>query len=245
MSKSRSRTKVRFSLRALLVLCAAFSFWLGIHTYRARQQESAVEAVEQSGGSVVYDWQPDIHKVDWPSRPPPDSRISPVWLRSLVGEHYFQSVVHVELTQPESSVIDELQRLAKLRSVHVNGWNYANDTLCKAAHCKSLTHLSLAYIRDEDLGLAHLRAAPQLRELRISHCTLTALELRTLEHMQFLKKLVFYSVDTIEGAWNGMTFPESLEELRIGDTAVSADVIEDLRRRLPDGCQLRCEYEVK
>jgi len=85
-SKPRRRW-FQFSLRTLLVLLTVLCVWLGVTVNRARKQREAVAAIEALGGYVRYEYQYGS------GQEPP----GPKWLRELIGEEYFVSVVYVVL----------------------------------------------------------------------------------------------------------------------------------------------------
>lgn len=98
------RRYLTFSLRTLFVLLTIGCIWLGILAERAREQREAVEAIEALGGYVIYDWEPELEKVEQLSVPhivflrdrcPPGRPEGWPWLRKLIGDDYFQHVVTV------------------------------------------------------------------------------------------------------------------------------------------------------
>ena len=70
-----------------MVLVTVLCVWLGLVSERARKQREAVEAIEKVGGAVRYEYQSKS------GQEPP----GPKWLRELVGEEYFVSVIYVGL----------------------------------------------------------------------------------------------------------------------------------------------------
>ena len=56
LSKKRT-SRLRFSLRGMLVVFTAVALWLGWQANRASQQRRAVAYIEAHGGSVAYDWE--------------------------------------------------------------------------------------------------------------------------------------------------------------------------------------------
>jgi len=100
-SKLRRRW-FQFSLRTLFVLVTVLCVWLAVTANRARNQREAVAAIEELGGSVRYEYQNSF------GQEPP----GPKWLRELVGEEYFVSVVDVFLhnTKVTDNGVKKLQQ---------------------------------------------------------------------------------------------------------------------------------------
>src|SRR5437879_3693406 len=97
----RKRRWLQFSLRSLLiftVLCALAAAWLGRKIERKRQEQAAVDAIRESGGTVVYDYE-DGNNPDGPTR-----------LRSLLGDNFFNEVHGVDFSH---NAIDESLRYLK------------------------------------------------------------------------------------------------------------------------------------
>lgn len=152
----------QFSLRGLLVTVSLFAVWLGSNVERARKQSEAVKVIEAMGGIVQYDWQGDVGSWETvpeaylPSGYAPPQRLmpdgvqppTPVWLRSLLGEHLFQNVNGVILRTRQSryfknekngsmatlsekpdavlsrdieAAMPQLHRLANLRAIYLQG----------------------------------------------------------------------------------------------------------------------------
>ena len=77
----------RYSLRTLLLVVTVFCVFmgtLGTFVKRAMDQRLAVESIRESGGGISYE----------------SGSGGPNWLRQLIGNEYFSSVVLVRLTGP-------------------------------------------------------------------------------------------------------------------------------------------------
>src|SRR5215471_13446031 len=109
MAEMKSRW-FRFSLRTLLLLITALCVWLGIQVNAARRQRDAVAKLQKASGEIYYDYQmvpqgglmqsgvpPGIRlrdEVVFPDRLPP----GPAWLRKLIGDDCFPTVVAAHLS---------------------------------------------------------------------------------------------------------------------------------------------------
>jgi hypothetical protein len=106
------RCRLQFSLRFLLVVLTVFFVWLGVAVNRAREQREAVKAIEALGGTVVYDWEPELEEIEQLSVPhhvyfrlgPRGQPHGAPWLRRLIGDDYFQHVEQV--ISPPKSIYD-------------------------------------------------------------------------------------------------------------------------------------------
>src|SRR5687767_7099653 len=85
------RRFLRFSLRALLVLVAVCSVWLGIAFQRAREQARAVGVIQAAYGYVFYDYQGE----NWDSFDQWGKSEVPSWLLDSLGVDFFHDVTLV------------------------------------------------------------------------------------------------------------------------------------------------------
>jgi hypothetical protein len=106
-----------------LVLVTILCLWFGKISIAARRQRDAVEWVKKNGGTVKYDWQPEqiAPKVFPIPAPIPEAKIpGPHWLRSLIGDDYFQTVREVRLTRCNISDVLPLSDLPKVESLELS-----------------------------------------------------------------------------------------------------------------------------
>ena len=122
---SHRRPFLRFTLRSLLLLTAVVACWLGVQVNKAHNQRVAVAAIYEMGGAVYYDWQGIPNNGTMGEFLVLDSRDTqrrvPQKVRELVGEEYFQDVVHVGLSNApvDRHLIRQLSNLPKLRTLYV------------------------------------------------------------------------------------------------------------------------------
>lgn len=108
MAKSH---RLRISLRAILVLFALVCILAAVASNDARRQQRGVKWVRDQGGIVVY----DESYFDRQSRTIKEKQLlTPKWLRELIGEDYFYSVVSVDL---EGKNLTDISPLANLPAV--------------------------------------------------------------------------------------------------------------------------------
>ncbi len=89
--------------------------WLGWKVREARQQQTAVSAIQRLGGFVTYDYEFDSQGRDVPNAAPP----GPAWLRSLLGDDFFRNAYGVILVDPtvKDADLEQLKPLAQLKYV--------------------------------------------------------------------------------------------------------------------------------
>jgi hypothetical protein len=124
-------------LRTAFVVLAVFAVWLGVIVNRAREQREAVRAIEALGGRVIYDWQQSSMFDASPD--------GPAWLRQVIGDDYFQTVVGVYILGSDADAaraIPYLQQLPDLELIAFpwNAYSQATQDQLKAAlpNCRLL-----------------------------------------------------------------------------------------------------------
>ncbi len=160
----------RYSLRTLLVVVTVFCVFLGtigLQIKRAREQRLSVEAILELGGFVSY-----AHERNQSDPPGPE------WLRWLIGDEYFVSVVAVGFRggrSPLPGIID----YAPGREPFFEP-NVTDEDL---SHLRDLTNLENLYISSNkvtDAGLKLLKDLPQLRQLYLRSPRITGEGLKKL-----------------------------------------------------------------
>ena len=160
-----SRRWLQFSLRGFLLATTVFAVWLGFVAEKAVRQKEAVGLLEAWGATIDYD-----HLWQGPFKPP--KKTSPpgwVWLRKLLGPHYFDKVVNIEL-------------LAGWRS-----FTASQEAAARKGKVPELPRL-LVLTDAEFVALGHL---PDLRRLEISgELQATEVGLQSLGHLKRLETLM-------------------------------------------------------
>ncbi|MDG3008052.1 leucine-rich repeat domain-containing protein [Paludisphaera mucosa] len=191
------RRRLRFSLRAAMLLILGLGLWLGWQARLAREQREAVAAVEEYGGFVRYDWE----FVD-DDLAPGAAPWAPGWLRRAIGEHDFQSVAEVnmvystdrrgkpDLTPRESdALMAKLTAFPRLRYLYIPG-ELATDRAMETI--EGLTELETLRMWDAkvtDAGVAKMRALRKLKVLQISEAGLGDDSLAHLASLARLERL--------------------------------------------------------
>jgi hypothetical protein len=117
---------------------------MGMETNRARRQRAAVAALKAAGADVYYDFQ---RRAPGTNQPP--AKRGPNWLRELLGDDYFQDVIHVNWSNKKLNASD-MRWLAELPKL---------DDVC------------LNYTNVDDEGLAYLSKLRLLKDVRLEDCS--------------------------------------------------------------------------
>jgi hypothetical protein len=225
---SRPRRRVlRFSLRFLFVMMTITAIYLGMLTVRARHQRAVVAMVLELGGEVRY-----LHNRPDPQRPKEINvqipAPGPGWLRKLIGEDYFVSVVSIylrgtkvtdeqlemvadlpyldNLTLDETPISDQgyahLKKLRNLKVLWLNETKIEDNGLRSLAKLTKLTDLHLRDTNITDAGLKHLSGSTNLDEwLNLRNTKVSDAGLKHLRGLKKLDELVLSGTNvTEEGA---------------------------------------------
>lgn len=193
---SRSlRVLPRFSLRTILLLSAVVCLSLGYEYSNAKRQERAVAAIEKAGGRVEYDW--STSTVRSVMKPQPRG---PAWLRTLLGPHYFNSVVGVDIshTLVHGSPSDfesfkaALRQLPTLKRLHVFALELSDDNFTVIGQLQSLEALSLARIELTEGGAQQIAHIKNLRKLSLGDAVVPAAALVQIKDLPLLQALTVY-----------------------------------------------------
>src|SRR5262249_1849038 len=130
-SPATRRRRLRFSVRALVIVVLCLGAGVGWIVHSARVQHRSVDAIQRIAGSALHDWKfkngPVRDGAPW----------APSWLVKGIGADYFQYVTLVHVPKARSSEdlawIGQLDRLERLM---LGGPAVSDDGL---AHLKGLT----------------------------------------------------------------------------------------------------------
>ena len=181
------RVRFQFSIRSLLVLTVAVAIpcsWLAVEMKEAREQRAAVEEIRKLGGGVyaLYDYE-----FTSTQQPP-----GPVWLRRLLGDDCFVSVVKVMLadTRITDVWLGRLKGWTRLQELELSKSKITDAGL---KHLKGLTQLRQLFLggtKVTDAGLEHLRGLMQLQDLRLNGTQVTDAGLECLKGLPQLRVFV-------------------------------------------------------
>jgi hypothetical protein len=181
-SVARRRALPKMSVRALLALVLVSGCGLGLHVEierTAQIQRSAVAAIYQAGGWVVYDTEwyggnPRVWKLWWPE-----------WLVKQMGVDYFGNVVFINLhDRGTDAVMKEVGKLKKLRQLHRAGLAVTDRGLAHLVRLRKLELLSLEDTLVTDAGLRHLKKLSSLKWIKLKHTQVTDVGLAELRKIR-------------------------------------------------------------
>jgi hypothetical protein len=186
----RTRRFLRFSLRALLIVVAICSVWLGIAFHRAREQARAVAGIKAVPGYVFYDFQVDAAEGIDPSA----TSDVPSWLLDSLGVDFFHNVTVVgfegpPVTDDQLAAIESLGELEYL----VVGPYVSSKGLVHLRGLTKLLSLNVASSAIDDAGLRHLAALQRLEYLAIQGAPITDSGLEHLKGLENLRDLTLHN----------------------------------------------------
>ncbi len=117
------RRRFQFSIGSLLLLTVFVALpcsWLATEMQAAKRQREAVAAIKGLKGSVGYDWEGGVSRVE-----PPQPR----WLRHLLGDDFFATVNFVSFEGPDEAaeakitdaVMERLEALPQVETLLLDG----------------------------------------------------------------------------------------------------------------------------
>jgi Leucine-rich repeat (LRR) protein len=212
---------LQFGLRSMLlaaVLLALCAAWLAQRIERARREEAALKTVAACGGYYFFDYElaPDGAQV-LAATPP-----GPAWVRALLGEHFFATVVEVGSHTGEG--INEDIDLAVLQTCSLAGPEVDDDKLTLLTHCSHLRSLNLCgSYRVTSTGMSCLRGLVDLQELDVSNTGITDAGLEQLHDLSNLERLNLENCRVSSEGLKKVAELAALVELNLSETHVSDD----------------------
>jgi Leucine-rich repeat (LRR) protein len=195
----------QYSLRTLLIVVTLFAFacsWFAVKLGQAKRQREAVEEFSKLGGTIAYDYQLDASTKQ--NKEPP----SPAWLRKILGDDFFHTVVYAHLENDASMLY--LKDLSEIRRLNLSGSEITDKGLEQLKDLPQLQNLCLVGTTVTDPGLEHLRGLTQLQVLALDGTKVTD---NVLEHLKELTQL---------------------KELGLYDTKVTDEGVKKLQQALPN-----------
>ena len=243
----------QFHLYHLLVLMAAVAIgcsWFVCRAANAKRQREAVEAIQQLGGHVAYDYEYDANDCYIPNARPS----APAWFCSLVGRDFVADVVTVcfgfratdddlenlrgftkvkmlrlEDTRITDEGINKLQRIAP-RLHYLGLGSHTSDA--GLVYLRGLKNLKSLYLRETqitDAGLAHLSALPHLEYLDLHRTRITDAGLAHLTELPHLESLVLDQTQITDAGLRHLADMRNMEWLDLSSTRITDAGLEHLQ----------------
>lgn len=214
MTTTRQRW-FQFSLRGLLAGMTAICGLLGalwhFEIAPAERQRSAVYAVRQLGGQVLYGSSPEDSS--WPVRQ----------LRRWLPRDYFDPVGYINLDNTEAADDDvaHLCELRQLRTLYLRGTLVTDTGIAQLRGLRDLTILDLSGTAMTDLGLDQLQEHHNLWALYLDETAVTDTGLvRLAEHFELRELSLRETMVTDAGLVHLSTLPR-LHGLDLAGTRVT------------------------
>ena len=234
---SRRWRPLRIGLRGLMILVLVAGGWLGWFAHSVRVQREAVRAIEQSGGSVVYDFQingPDVDpmgfmgmRINEKARPR-----GPRWLVDQLGVDGFGTVVEANLgDKTDDATLEHVGRLVRLDFLGLDGSQVTHAGLRSLGNLHLLrTLLFGASIRASREGLECLEGMDHLETLYLQTQRLRDDDLIPIGRVSSLKRLLLDSTEMTDRGLAHLEGLTSLEELDYSGDRVTDAGTPHLRR---------------
>jgi hypothetical protein len=226
MLDAKLRHRLKISLPAMMLLILVLSMWLGWQVNRAREQREAVAAVRRYGGWVHYDFEFVNDKLTSGRSP-----WAPRWLRTMLGDEFFQEVRQVSLVYDDSTgkrydnanvvacddVLARVSRLPGLRSLLLKESQATDEGMRHIGRMRGLEDLLIWDARSvTDGGVAHLAGLKNLKNIHISHSNLTDASLALLSGLPAIETLSLQQNHFSDEGLTRLTGKERLKRLYIG-----------------------------
>jgi Leucine-rich repeat (LRR) protein len=178
------RSRLRFSLRTLLLLIAALAIYFGNLCYRSQQQKRIVALLEKlDTNSVGYS--PSLDHV-W----------APAWLRRAVGDDYFANVTAIHLysgtnSKNLSEIINQLSQLPKLHTVYLWDAKVTDDDFRQLTKLTQVSCLGFRFTWENitGVGLKYLIGMKNISQIDLSGTNIDNAALQYLPHFPALRTL--------------------------------------------------------
>jgi hypothetical protein len=226
----------RFSLRFLFVSMTIAAVYLGMLTVRARHQREVVAMVLNLGGQVGY-----RHNRPNPQRvkeydfniPPP----GPAWLRKLIGQDYFVTVVFVYMrgTKVTDEQWEMISELPYLENLNLDDTQISEDGFRHLTKLSNLQVLWLNRTKIDDNDLRHLANLTKLVDLHLGDTQITDAGLVHLNGLVNLDEWLYLNGTQVSDAGlQHLRSLKKLDELILGGTKVTKEGARSLHQYLRD-----------
>jgi hypothetical protein len=216
----RKRRWFQYSLGTLLVfvtVCAIPCSWFAVKMRQAEREREAATAIEKLGGAVRW----DEKALGWPA-----------WVRKLLGDDFFNSVVAVNLAgRPVTDAgLKHLKALSQLQHLNLALTSITDTGLEDLNQFSGLHDLILEGTEVTDAGMKHLNGLNQLQYLDLVRTLITDAGLEDLKGFSRLIDLRLGGTRVSNGALEHLKGLNQLHELSLALTNVSDAGLEHLKR---------------
>jgi hypothetical protein len=207
------RRRLAITLRAGMVLVVVAALGLGWLVSWTRAQRRAIAIIEAAGGVVCFDYQKMPFGSFDSAKPVPGAR----WLRTLVGDEPFRTVVYVSLCARKTcddAALAQVANFPRLEVLYLNCSAVTDAGLGVIRRLRHLEFLDLGWTAVTDAGLANVEGLESLVLLNLSHTNITDAGLTHLAGLRNLGHLVLSETSVGD---EGMTYVAGLHSLNTLD----------------------------
>jgi len=236
------RLRIRFHYRlrtlfAFVFLTSVPLAWCAAKFQMKRAERHAVARIRELGGGVCYDWQPALGFLafeDWEARsdhvdePRPPG---PGWLRQLLGDDAFTSVVVVYWphSRIDSSSAEAIATFGHLRSLILFDSTITSEGMAHLVGLRHLNKLELQGTAIDDVAMRHIGRLKSLSELRLDATRITGVGLAKLAGLARLEHLHLNGTRIDDQSLRHLSRMTRLVHLELDDTRISDAGIAHLR----------------
>jgi hypothetical protein len=176
---TRSRTWMRFSLRAVILVLTMGCIALAYFFNQCRRERAAVDAVVKAGGKVSFERQGET----------PTQNV-PAWLRSMLGEEPFRTPLYVTFRGEEVDdelLASHLPAFGSAERIVVISPNVSDQGLAYLPKNAAYEILWLDCAEVTDAGMEHLAALKRIDSLALNCDRLTPAGIRRLKGLAVVR----------------------------------------------------------
>ncbi|WP_425396788.1 hypothetical protein [Aeoliella sp.] len=191
--RPKRRHWLQYGLRTFLVVVTLLCIAVGTLAVKARRQRQLTAAVTSVGGELRFDWQPSYadrvaqfeqwRRAMRSGTPPkdPEHPEGPTWLRTTLGDEYFQEIEEVKLSSPRWSrfeggkkrLLHLVANSPHLTELYISRSDLNDDDLTVLSRLDSLRRLSISQSEISDDGLPLLYGMKNLESLVVTGPNMT------------------------------------------------------------------------
>ena len=216
------RWRFQFSIRSLLVLAVAAALplsWFADAMSKAKKQTKAVDAIRKGKGWVLYGWEFDANGPGLPNAVPH----GPARLRSVLGDDFFNDVVHANLTNAHvtDSDVEQIAKLSELQMLNLDDNPITDESLRYVKGLRRLQTLSLHHTNITDGGLKQIAGLTTLEILILDETAVTDIGLEPIEGFARLRDLWLADTKITDSGLKHLQGLNRLEGLTLTGTQIT------------------------
>jgi len=225
------RLRFRYSLRSFLLLISILAIWLGLHVTRAQRQQAAVNAVNDIGGAVYYQYQ--VRRTGDKISLPAGGRVNEdgtklSWGPGVITVVDEQRSYLLDKIAPKSPPVPTWIRgrigddmFVNVIAVHLEDTELTDRNLSFLAGLPYLRVLDLSRTDITDEGLAQLSRLKRLEKLTLDETAIDGVGLAHLKRLPRLEELSLAGSAITDAGLQSTLAPTTLKSITLDDTGIS------------------------